>query len=510
MFDIFLNDRQPVGVKGDSEDSAVIGLIKGLILSIYNTMKLRLVPMILILSVCSICVGIDFNKIYFEQLELESMSLVQAVSRINEIHTSRNGGRPEFKILLEDPVNMDSEVSLSLNDVDLDLLLNVLLGGTGYHFVTAEQYIIIQNESNRFRKLAVSEPAQAGGSVCFIEIDSSSENDLRTQSWGNSGSGFLCEINGAKFLVTNIHVIAAANSISEISVRTRDNLKVELLDGYVAQDRDICIFRHKENADLEYLQLNSSVSSMEKNDPVYLLGYPLGGGVLRNAQGKLDGVGAKLIEVDVSAFRGNSGGPIIDSIGNHVVGVLTKAEIVSDDNFTELARAKLGNPISDDIRTFATRLDTIEKSAWEPLNWAIWKSEKEQIHFHVNALLALNSLVSSNYTPGRLITDEGYLVYDPDLWRAYKKCADEYSTALARKDSVLQNSALKSFIDFIEISFRPGGARWSELSRNWKYEWFVSTKSGNTDSWRLAENIKKLYREMHKDWSHLKRRWDFD
>jgi S1-C subfamily serine protease len=454
--------------------------------------------------------AVDFNKQFFNTLEIDNMPLVKAVDRINKIHSSQSDGQPEFLILLQDPVNMNDEVSLTLRDVNLKLLLDILLSGTNYNYTASGQYIIIQRNNSNPQEMKVADALYARDSVCLVEVNPSSESELRVHSLGGSGTGFLCKINGVNFFVTNIHVIESANSISDISVRTRDNVVVELTNGFVAQDRDLCIFRLKKNPKLKYLTISKSVSSQQLNDPIHLLGYPLGGGILRKADGTLDGVGSSLIELNCSAFAGNSGGPVLNSVTNEVIGVLTSVEIVSKDKFTELARKKLTNPIDDDIRTYATRLDTVQQSSWEPLVWHIWRNEKERIYHHQNALFAIASLVDSNYKPGTLVTDQSDLIKDPDIWRAYSKCQNDFTAAVSKGDDTLRASCLLDFVNFIEYYYRPlTGPQWKELSRTWKYEWFVSRQSGNIGFGKVEE-IKHLYHKYHDEWNMMKMRWGLD
>ena len=123
--------------------------------------------------------------------------------------------------------------------------------------------------------------------------------------------------------------------------------------------------------------------------------------------------------------------------------------------------------------------------------------------------MALNALVSSNYKPGTLITNEDSLVRDKDLWRSYKKCAIDYDSAVRKKDNIAIDRTLRSFMNDVEISFRPNtGRRWKELNKPWKYEWFLSSKSGNHYEFRLRDNIQKLYRILHNDWQLIQKRWE--
>jgi hypothetical protein len=469
-------------------------------------MKFRSLLLLPLLSSLAFC--LDMQKEYFESLNIEDLPLIKAVDQINKIHSNKSQGRSEFKILLDDPLNMNDPVSIMLDSVNLDLLMNILLSGTEYTYIVSDNFLIIQNSKNPLTNNNVADDINTRDSVCLIEVSPSVKAELGSSGYGGSGSGFLCELNGAKFLITNIHVIESANSLSDISVKTRDNIEVKLTQGYIAQDRDLCIFRHEEDTRLKYLKVSKNISSIRGNDPIYLLGYPLGGGIMRKADGTLSGLGASLIEINCSAFPGNSGGPVISTKSDEVIGLLTKGELVDDNIFTKLAREKLGNPFNDDLRIFATRIDTVQSNTWSPLVWDIWKNHKIRLNTHKNALLALFSLVSSNYQPGTLITNEDSLARDEVLWRAYKKCANDYASALSKKDNTALNSSLTSFMKAVEISFRPEtGGRWQELEKPWKYEWFLSSKSGNI-KFLVRDNIQKLYRVLHNDWLLMQKRWE--
>lgn len=451
--------------------------------------------------------GLDFSKVYFETLTLEEMPLVSAVERINQIHASETSGDVEFQVLVDSPVNMVQPVALTLRNVTLDLLLKVLLSGTNYHYVTTGNYVIIKAAGGSKAESPREESFNGDQFICTVEVANNSDTEIDLISGDSSGSGFLCLINGVPFFVTNIHVVDAANALSEITVRTMNNIAVELTDAFIAKDRDLVIFRHKLNPDLEYLELSEDISKYTSNDPIFLLGNTLGSGVIRKSEGTLSGIGAKLVEVNLSAFSGNSGGPILDTISKKVIAVLTKVAIVSNDKFTELARAKLNSPITEDLRTFGTRIDTVTSNNWQKINWATWKENKRLLSQHVNGLLALSSLVSENYIPGLLVTDESFLVKDDGLWRAYRRCVEEYKSALSTKNNVLRMNCLKSFMSYVESQFRPQGSRWQELDNvkgGW-YPWFYISDSMD---FRRVETIKKFYRILHSEWVTLTLRWE--
>ncbi len=453
--------------------------------------------------------AIDFQKTYFESLEFQELPLVKAIDMVNKIHSGKSNQNPEFTILLEDPINMKDPVTLSLKDVSLNELLNVLLSGTEYHFVTSGKFLIIKGHNNLVSSEKNTQNLDIRDSVCSIVVDPSVSSNMEMMGYAGTGSGFLCKIKGVEFLVTNIHVIESANYLSDIKVVTRDNLEVILTDCFVAQDRDICIFRHKKDSRLKYLDISKEVSKGQQNDSVYLMGYPLGGGTLLKAEGTLEGIGSTLVELNCSAFSGNSGGPVLSTTSNEVLGALTFVSILDNNVFTDLARKKLGNPFKDDLRVFATRVDTISDDSWEPLIWSSWREHKKRSYMGRTAVMAFHSLVKSNYKPGTLIADEKYLVQDPSIWRAYKKCAEKFDRAVAKKNYVEKKQALDDFINFIEIEFRPiTGLRWKELNKPWRYNWFKSRFSGNVNFYSSAENIKRLFQAYHNDWKLMKARWE--
>ena len=129
-------------------------------------MKFKYLLLLPLLS--SLAFSLNMQKQYFESLQLENLSLVEAVDRINTIHSSQNRGKYEFKILLDDPVNMNDQVSLTLNNVSLDLLMNTLLSGTKYNYIISSNFLIIQNGNDQFVKENMSLDLNTRDSVCLI------------------------------------------------------------------------------------------------------------------------------------------------------------------------------------------------------------------------------------------------------------------------------------------------------------------------------------------------------
>ena len=49
-----------------------------------------------------------------------------------------------------------------------------------------------------------------------------------------------------------------------------------------------------------------------------------------------------------------------------------------------------------------------------------------------------------------------------------------------------------------------------ELEKPIKYEWFVSSKSGNEGVFLLRDNIQKMYHILHNEWLIMQQRWKLD
>jgi S1-C subfamily serine protease len=463
----------------------------------------RILAAILTSTFLSSLSAIDFQKVYFETLEIEKQPIVDAVDYLNKIHQNQNADGPEFKILIEDPLNMDAEVSVNLSNATLSGTLDLMLSGTGYHYIIQGNFIIILNQEDQFQAKYLSEDldeTRIRDSVCSIEVNPS-YNEMIPYEAQSTASGFLCKINDTKFLVTNIHVIEDANSIEDITVKTRDNIEIKLTDGFVAQDRDLCIFRHEDDPKLTHLDISTAVSRKQSKKPIYVLGYPLGGGTMVKTEGTLEAVGNRLIEIDCAAFKGNSGGPVLDAITNEVIGVITKVGIVAEDPFTKLAREKLGNPFKSDLRTYATRLDTVDTSSWEKLVWRDWKAEKNRLWRHYNTLVAANEVVSRE-----TIVANDNTQLDPDIWRICKNFVIA-SRAPARDEHRIKYLR-ESFVRGMEGMIRPiSGSKWLQISKPWRYKWFVSSDSGNEHKVN-ADIIKQYYRVLHNDWKSVVKSWE--
>lgn len=160
-----------------------------------------------------------------------------------------------------------------------------------------------------------------------------SKNDTNTQTYqsskdkvaivesesGVAGTGFLCEVNGKKYFITNKHVVKHPESIRAMF---QDGFTLHFERGKVieaAKNRDLVRFEVK--ADRECLKIAEDIPKI--GEEVEFYGNAQGGGVITVTAGKILAIGQEYIEIDSSIQAGNSGSPLIRISDGRVVGVTT-------------------------------------------------------------------------------------------------------------------------------------------------------------------------------------------
>lgn len=192
-----------------------------------------------------------------------------------------------------------------------------------------------------------------------------------------AGSGFIANMDGANYLVTNAHVAAG---IDEAYFKTLDGTVVPRGPASVAVGHDV--FRMAQPAGGRSLEIMSGVDqNASVDDEVVVLGNAEGAGVINTIMGKIVGIGPNLVEVDAPFVPGNSGSPIIHLKTGKVIGVATFAVIRRYDAAT-MERTK--EPV---VRRFGYRLDSVK--LWQPVSWQSFHAQAlamERIHTLSEAL----------------------------------------------------------------------------------------------------------------------------
>jgi hypothetical protein len=173
------------------------------------------------------------------------------------------------------------------------------------------------------------------------------------------GSGFITEIGGRKYLVTNAHVMAGNRSAS---LRLLDGTRLVLGKAMIAIGHDLLAISVSE-AGAAIPAAESVETEAKVGDAVVALGNPGGHGVVTLAQGELVGIGPNRIEIIAPVEHGNSGGPIIHLASGKLIGVTT-----------ELRHDRLIKG-GVKLRLFGYRLDSAH--AWQAVEWSQFYAEAE-------------------------------------------------------------------------------------------------------------------------------------
>ena len=170
------------------------------------------------------------------------------------------------------------------------------------------------------------------------------------------GTGFLLDMGGKTYLMSNEHVVRSGG---KIEARLIDGTLLRLGEFSVASDRrDLARFEVLE-CNKKPLCLRETMPSLGEQVTVY--GNSLGGGVATESKGFIQGVGPTKIETNAEIVHGNSGSPLLD-ISNVVVGVAAFMEL------TDTGREDWGNTntrYDGKVRRYAVRLNGVN---WKPID----------------------------------------------------------------------------------------------------------------------------------------------
>ena len=180
-----------------------------------------------------------------------------------------------------------------------------------------------------------------------------------------AGSGFIADMGGRTFLITNAHVAAG---VRDATFTTLQGTKVQPGRSSVAVAHDI--FAMEAPAGGKPLEVMREVETNALiRDEVVVLGNTEGGGVITALPGEIVGLGPNLVEVSAPFLPGNSGSPIIHLKSGKVIGVATYLSVRKYDPAT----------IRPDsvTRGFGYRVDSVK--TWQPVNWASFQTQAREM-----------------------------------------------------------------------------------------------------------------------------------
>lgn len=229
-------------------------------------------------------------------------------------------------------------------------------------------------KSNR-KAVCVIRSASDGSTVSGRRVSrSNSSNDTNTETYQKcknsvatvegdegSGTGFLCEMDGKKYFVTNRHV---AKQRGRMTAYYLDGKKMEFgLDSIieVAENRDLVRFEIQ--SERQFMKLSDKIPDI--GDAIEFYGNAGGGKVVTVTAGKILAIGQERIEIDCSIQGGNSGSPLVRVADGCVIGVTT----ISTFNRLSGDASKVGTRYDPNVkltREFAVRFSGV---TWESMSY---------------------------------------------------------------------------------------------------------------------------------------------
>ena len=133
---------------------------------------------------------------------------------------------------------------------------------------------------------------------------------------GGSGSGFVLQMDGRKYLVTNDHVLRGGRPFTAVLLDGRA-LTFDSLE--VAENRDLVRMGIVEKG---VVGLEPAAADFKIGEHLTVFGNSDGKSVVTSLPGRIVGVGPDMIETDAAFVPGNSGSPMVNDAGQ-VCGVAT-------------------------------------------------------------------------------------------------------------------------------------------------------------------------------------------
>ncbi len=155
-------------------------------------------------------------------------------------------------------------------------------------------------------------------SALFTAYGASFEDLLFTvqQDGRENGSGFLLNDSEGVWMVSNYHVVRAAEKIRFVGMNDTTRIFLFPKSIQVAANRDAIRFKTEEQDGFKL------AATSVFDEVVFAYGNSDGLGVITKSEGKVVGKGRGQIEVTCEIIPGNSGGPVINK-SNEVIGVST-------------------------------------------------------------------------------------------------------------------------------------------------------------------------------------------
>jgi S1-C subfamily serine protease len=183
--------------------------------------------------------------------------------------------------------------------------------------------------------VAVRKSAQGVEVKGLVATDAAYEKILDLGDAESSGSGFVIELSGKKYIVTNAHVVQTASGSGSLLVYSINQSKYEASVAALDSLYDLAVLTFDEPPGSEVTALRFRSGKVRVGEPVYAIGNPLGNYPYSVSSGIIGGKNRRFpdltgkfgyLQSSAALSRGNSGGPLLGADGE-VVGVDTRIGI---------------------------------------------------------------------------------------------------------------------------------------------------------------------------------------
>lgn len=231
-------------------------------------------------------------------------------------------------------------VALSCVITPLALQANVVVEDGGYGHGVEQQTTRVEGNTSPVPESVKNKKALFDQAAIIIEGDN------------GSGSGFLAHIKGKNFIVTNIHVIMGNK---EIDFRDIHGRLYKPQAYFLAKGQDVAILPIAEEVGYALTMAENVGQLVSRGDRITVLGNSLGGSVVTQLDGEVQGIGPSAVEVSATIVEGNSGSPIIHLETGEVIAVATYISKANE------GMSSVEGTRFEKVRRFGHRFDIIQE-----------------------------------------------------------------------------------------------------------------------------------------------------
>jgi hypothetical protein len=264
-------------------------------------------------------------------------------------------------------------------------------------------------------------------------------------------SGFIADIKGRKYLVSNAHVLA---NIKAPRYKLLDNSPLKLGPAMVAIGHDIIMVNVIEGGK-GIPTVPFGVAEARFGDGVVVPGNAGGESVVNPLRGEVVGIGADRLEISAPIEPGSSGSPIIHVSSGKAVGVATYLKLKPS-----LSRSGTNAPSEPEVRRFGYRLDTVQK--WEVVDWSRFYAQADELRKIENTSDELETAFWDILSASR--SQQVRHLYDT---RAISSAIDQYYLALNQSPREANDAARSLLASLRAVSESEVAAR-----RSFSYDFF--------------------------------------